>query len=74
MSRGASPPKSFPSIISAAAGFVTPSDFSADGLNRVIATMKAEDKTARTIQGKTPNGPSRIRTCNQGIMSPLLCR
>jgi len=34
------------------AGFVSASDISADGLNKVVAEMQAEDKAARTIQGR----------------------
>jgi len=35
-----------------AAGFVTPNDITADGMNRIMAAMKAEGKAPRTIQGR----------------------
>jgi integrase len=35
-----------------AAGFERPTDITADGLNRIMANMKAEKKAARTIQGR----------------------
>lgn len=38
--------------VCAAAGFEKPSDITADGLNRVMASMKAENKAARTIQAR----------------------
>jgi integrase len=38
--------------ICAAARFDKPSDITADGMNRIMASMKAEGKAARTIQGR----------------------
>lgn len=35
-----------------AAGFATPGDITADGVNRIMAAMKAEGKAPRTIQGR----------------------
>ncbi len=36
--------------------------------------IKADDDRCRPVRSGKETGPSRIRTCNQGIMSPLLCR
>jgi hypothetical protein len=44
-------------------------DGTADVRQTLEFTRKSEDRKA-----KTSTGPGRIRTCNQGIMSPLLCR
>lgn len=38
--------------VCAAATFEKPSDITADGLNRIVASMKADKKAARTIQGR----------------------
>jgi integrase len=38
--------------VCSAAGFVTPSDITADGMNRIMSAMKAEGKAPRTIQGR----------------------
>src|SRR5262245_59334056 len=35
-----------------AAGFVTPNDITADGMNRIIAAMKAKGRASRTLQGR----------------------
>jgi integrase len=40
---------------------------------QVFGVMPSEDDRG-TVTTTDENGPSRIRTCNQGIMSPLLCR
>jgi integrase len=38
--------------VCATAGFETPSDITADGMNRIMGSMKAAGKAARTIQGR----------------------
>ena len=38
--------------VCAVAGFQTPNEIAADGMNKIMASMKADGKAARTIQGR----------------------